>query len=228
MSRLPSVPPSNPGNPMSRRPSGMSAIPQTGAPGPAGSAVAAPPRREAQPAQHPLNLTDKVEDRNAEANDVLIAEFLKEEHTLPKIVLPVCTILAIVIAAVWGYRTGGSSTATFYGLMSLLAVMVSSVSATAAGWIVSKIFNEDFGTAGEVALRFSAVAAAQFPVLAGLVMIVGFFPAMLFNVPIMIGVTMFVAGVDLFRSIVFSIIVGVVNFMLASFAVMSLATSVSS
>jgi hypothetical protein len=222
MYRLPNIPPLTPGDPMSRRPSGMSAIPNTGT---AGTAVAAPPRREAQPAQHPLNLTDKKEDSRVESNDELIAEFLKEHHTLPKIVLPVCTILAIVIAAVWGFRTGGPSTATFYGIMGLLAVVVSCASATAAGWIVSKIFNEDFGTFGEMALRFSAVAAAQFPVLAGLVMIAGFFPAMLFNVPIMIGVTIVVAGVDLFRSIVFSIIVGVVNFMLASFAVMSLSAS---
>ncbi len=205
MSRLPSIPSPAPANPMSLRPAG-----------------------EAQPAQHPLNLTDKGEDPGTDADDVLIAEFLKEHHTLPKIVLPVCTVLAIVIAAVWGFRNGGTPSATFYGIMGLLAVMVSSVSATAAGWIVSRIFNEDFGTFGEVALRFSAVAAAQFPVLAGLVMVAGFFPAMLFNIPIMIGVTMFVAGVDLFRSIVFSIIVGVVNFMLASFAVMSFATSAAS
>jgi hypothetical protein len=208
---------------MTRRPGGMSATPQTGG---AGTAVATPARREPQPAQHPLNLTDKDEDSGPDSTDVLIGEFLKEHHTLPKVVLPVCTILAIVIAAVWGYRSGGTSSATLYGIIALLAVMVSSASATAAGWIVSMIFNEDFGTFGEVALRFSAVAAAQFPVLAGLVMIAGFFPAMLFNVPIMIGVTIVVAGVDLFRSIVFSIIVGVVNFMLASFAVMSLSASV--
>jgi hypothetical protein len=208
---------------MARRASPVNVKPMMGAAsaGAAGPAVAAPPRRDASEAQVPLNLTK--DEPEIQSNDELIAEFLKERHTLPKIVLPVSTIAAVAIAAYWGHRSGAD--ATSYGFIGFLAVLVSCATAIAAGWIVSKIFNEDFGAPGVLALRFSAVAAAQFPVLAGLVLVMGFFPAMLFNVPIMIGVTMFVAGVDLFRSIVFSIIVGVVNLSIASFALMGLATS---
>lgn len=223
MTRLPSLPPNMPGDPVARRPRAAMADLQPAATGPV---VANAPQRQVQPAQVPLGLSDK-EGPASESDDRLIEDLLKDSNMLPTIVLLVSAALTLVIVAISGFQDGGSSSAAAFTLGGLMAMLVSCASASAAGWVVSKLFSEDFGSLGVMTLRFSAVAAAQFPVLGALYSILGlgFFAAMLFSLPVMIGVTIWVAGIDLFRSIVFCIILGVINLMLASIAVVSFVPS---
>src|SRR5262245_28569219 len=84
MSRLPNIPPAS-GDPASRRPKAMmvQAPTQPAAPAAPAAPMAAAPKREVQPAQVPLNLSDNTETTSDENHDLLIAEFLKETHTLP-------------------------------------------------------------------------------------------------------------------------------------------------
>lgn len=176
---------------------------------------------QAQPAQVPLNYGSD-EDAVFMSDQEFIDDFLKESHTVPLAVGGISVAIALFIYGARGMAAGGVGSAIGGCIAVTIALAIGALCASAAGWIVAKIFGDDYGSAGALVLRFSAVAAAAIPIFEGLAMALGFFPAMIFSYPVMLAVTIFVAGIDFIRAIVFNVILTIVYLMLFSFFMMSI------
>jgi hypothetical protein len=166
------------------------------------------------------------------SDDQFINDFLKESHTVPKTVLIVSGVLALLIAGYQGYAAAepGMGLAGALGTCVVVALLlgVSCLASTAAGWIICKIFGEDYGSVGVLFLRFSAVAVAQVPVFAMIHAVVGgFLLTYIIYLPIMFILTMIIAGLDVVRAFLFCVILGVINMLLVMFALASFATAVA-
>ena len=225
MTRIPNMPPVKAGEAVPEQP-GV----QTISDGPASSG---PPPSAQEPPQLPFlhSKAGQQPEGTFISDDQFMHDFMKETHTVPLAVLIVSTVLSFLI---WGYQ-GFVASEIGYGLAGALGgcifigllLGVSCLTATAAGWIICKIFGEDYGSVGVLFLRFSAVAAAQFPVVALIYAVVGgIIPSMFLLVPVMIILAMVVAGLDVIRAFLFCAILGVINVLLFVFGVASFATAV--
>lgn len=228
MSRLPNAQPASRGGgpaPVPAREQASAATAKSSAaPGSAPNGSAAPPTR--QPAQVPLNYgsgDEVVFSSEAE----FMEDFLKDDHTVPVTVLFIAAAISFAIHGYRGFEMGGMASLVNGCLGIGITLIVGAVCASVAGWIVAKIFGDDYGSTASLILRFSAVAAAWIPIFEGIMALLGFMPAMIFSYPVMLVVTIFVAGIDLVRSIVFNVILTLVYLMVFSFFMMSLAASMA-
>ena len=229
MTRLPNMPPSGAGEAVSEQPpaqpSGVHTI--TDGPAPTG-----PPSAAQEPPQMPfLHSQAEPQESVFVSDEQFLHDFLKESHTLPKAVLIISSVLTFLI---WGYQgfaaaEPGMGLASALGACLLIGVVlgICCLTSTAAGWVICKIFGEDYGSAGVLFLRFSAVAAAQFPVFAVLIAVVGGLLSFLFFVPVMLVLAIVIAGLDLVRAFLYIVILNVVNWILFAFVTMSFATAVT-
>ncbi len=198
------------------------------APGGPGVAVAVPatPRCD-EPAQVPLNLGDGREDGEFMIDSEFMERYLDDRNPLPGIVLGIGIVLCYSIFGGFGFRTGGAAGAISMSIMLSVMLAVACATSAAAGWLVCKVFNDDIGGVATHFLRFSSVATFQIAVFGGLFLLMGFFPAVVISTPLLVGIVVLVGGMDLFRAIVFSALLTIVNIMLASFFMMSaIATTV--
>ena len=229
MSRLPNMPPVGAGEAVPEQPkaepSGVHTI--TDGPAPTG-----PPPSAQEPPQMPF-LHSKAEPGGEGvfiSDDQFINDFLKESHTVPKVVLIVSSLLAFLIYGYQGFATSevGYGLAGALGACVVIAVLLGAccLTSTAAGWIICKMFGEDYGSPGALILRFSAVAAAQFPIFAAIGAVVGGLTSLFFFLPVMLLLAMFVAGLDLIRAFLYIVILNVVNLILLVFLATSFATAV--
>lgn len=152
-------------------------------------------------------------------------EYLKESYTIPIAALGISTAIALLIYGARGMAAGGIGSAIGGCIAVIIAMAIGALCASAAGWIVAKLFGDDYGSAGVLILRFSAVSAAAIPIFEGLGLALGFFPAIIFSYPVMLVVTIFVAGIDFVRAIVFNVILTVVYLVIFSLFIMSIAAS---
>jgi hypothetical protein len=196
----------------------------------AGPAPAAAPKQPMQPAQVPLTeLGTQGEQGVFISDDQFIHEFLKENYTVPTTVLIVSAVLGL---AIYGYQ-GYAASEIGMGLMGamggciVMCVMlaVACLTSTAAGWVVCKIFGEDYGSIGGLLLRFSAVAAAQLPVFAVINALVGGLLSLCFFLPALIVLAIWVAGLDVLRAFVYVAFLTVINWVLIAFTLASFATA---
>jgi hypothetical protein len=199
-----------------------------------GPAPPAPPPSSKEPPQMPFihSKAEPAGDGVFLSDDEFIHDFLKESHTVPKTVLIVGGLLAFLIVGYMGYAGSepGMGLAGALGSCIILAPLlaVCCLASTAAGWIICKIFGEDYGSVGVLFMRFSAVAVAQVPVFALVQAVVGgFLLSQIVFVPIMFILTMFIAGLDVIRAFLFCVILGVINMLLVMFALASFATAVA-
>ncbi len=190
------------------------------APGPA-IACAAPPPRSDEPAQVPLNLGGGAENGEFMTDSEFMESYLDDRNPLPAIVLGFGIVLCYSIYGGFGYWAGGAAGAVSMSIMLSVMLAVACATSAAAGWLVSKVFGDDIGSVATHFLRFSSVAAFQIAVFSGLVFLMGFLPAIVISMPVMVGIVVFVGGMDMFRAIVFSVLLTIVNIMLASFFMMS-------
>jgi len=230
MSRLPNMPPSEAGEAVPEQPrtdqSGMQTI--TEGPAPSG-----PPQSAQEPPQMPfLHSKAQQPDGTFISDDEFMQDFLKEDHTVPKTVLIVGGLLAFLIAGYMGYAGSepGMGLAGALGSCIIFAPLlaVCCLASTAAGWIICKIFGEDYGSVGVLFMRFSAVAVAQVPVFALINAVVGgFLLSYVIFLPVMFILTMVISGLDVVRTFLFCVILGVINMLLAMFVLASFATAVA-
>jgi hypothetical protein len=231
MSRLPNVPATAAGDTATGSAQPASAGLHVISAGPAPVAASpAPSIHSAQPAQIPLtNPGAQGEQGFFVTDDQFIHDFLKENYTVPITVLIVSAVLGLAFNAYQGYAASdiGMGFVGAVGGCIVMCVMlvIASLTSTAAGWIVCKIFGEDYGSLGGLLLRFSAVAAAQMPVFAVINALVGGLLSLFFFVPAMLVVAIWVAGLDIIRAIVFIAILTVINWMLIAFTLASFATA---
>ncbi len=205
--------------------------PAAGGPAPAhsGSVVAdapSPPRSD-EPAQVPLHLGDGKEDGDFVLDSEFMESYLDDRNPMPAMVLGIGILMCYGIFGGFGFWAGGVSGAISMSIMLSVMLAVACATSVGAGWLVCKVFNDDIGSVPTHFVRFSSVAAFQVAVFSGLVFLMGFFPAIVISLPIMVGIVVFVGGMNLFRAIVFSVLLTIVNIMLASFFMMSaIATTV--
>jgi hypothetical protein len=206
-------------------PSGVHAI--EGSPAPAG-----PPPASQEPPQMPFIHSQAGQQPEGAfvSDDQFMHDFLKESHTVPMTVLIVSAVLSFLIYGYQGYAASdiGYGLAGAMGACVVIAALlgVSCLTSTAAGWVICKMFGEDYGSPGALILRFSAVAAAQFPIFAAIGALVGGLMTLFFFLPVMLLLAMFVAGLDLIRAFLYIVILNVVNWILFAFLAVSLATAI--
>ncbi len=149
--------------------------------------------------------------------DQFIEHYVEERNPFPGIVLGVGLALCYLLYAGFGYYQGGATDAIALGIMVTAMLAVACTTATGVGWLVCKIFGDDIDSVITLFLRFSSVAAFQIAVFTGLMLAVGFFPALVFSAPLMVVIVVYVGGMDMLRAIVFSVLLSLVNFALISF-----------
>ena len=187
--------------------------------GPAVACAAAPSRSD-EPAQVPLNLGG-AENGEFMTDAEFMETYLDDRNPLPAIVLGIGIVLCYSIHGGFGYWAGGAAGAISWSIRLSVMLTVACATSAAAGWLVCKVFGDDIGRVATHFLRFSSVAAFQFAVFSGLVFLMGFLPAIVISTPVMVGIVVFVGGMDIFRAIVFSVLLTIVNIMLASTFMMS-------
>jgi hypothetical protein len=208
------------------KPSGTHAI--ADGPAPAGAA----PPAEKQPPQVPFLHSQNEQQPEGVflSDDQFRNDFLRESHSAPLAVLIVSALLSYLI---YGYQAfmasePGLGLTTAFGtcIVLTLAMGIGSLASTGAGWIICKMFGEDYGSALGLLLRFSAVATAQFPVFALLDFMVGGILSLLLVVPVILVLAMVIGGFDVIRAFLYCVILGVVNWMIVMFLAASFATAV--
>ncbi len=183
-----------------------------------GTTVAEPPPvRGDVPVQVPLNYDGEKEAGEFMTDADFMEHSLDERNPLPGIVLGVGVTLCYLIYAGYGHYAGGAHSAIALSIMLSVMLTVACATATAVGWVVCKIFSDDIGSVGTLFLRFSSVASFQIAVFSGLMLALGFFPAAIISVPFLLGIVVFIGGLDMLRAIVFSVFLSLLNFMLFSF-----------
>jgi hypothetical protein len=199
--------------------------PAAGGPVPAysGPAVAdaPPPPRSDEPAQVPLHLSDGKEEGDFVLDSEFMESYLDDRNPLPAMVLGIGVLMCYGIFGGFGFWASGAAGAISMSIMLSVMLAVACATSAGAGWLVCKVFNDDIGSVVTHFVRFSSIAAFQIAVFSGLVLLLGVFPAVVISLPIMVGIVMFMGGMDLFRAIVFSVMLTIVNIMLASFFMMS-------
>ena len=188
-----------------------------------GSAVAdAPPQPGGDElAQVPPNLGGGEEAGQFMTDSEFMETYLDERNPLPGIVLGVGLALCYAIYGGFGFWASGSAGAVSMSIMLSIMLAVACATSTAAGWVVCKVFGDDIGSVPTHFLRFSSVASFQIAVFSGLVLLLGFLPAVVISTPVMVAIVVFIGGMVMLRAIVFSVMLTIVNIMLASFFMMS-------
>jgi TM2 domain-containing membrane protein YozV len=206
--------------------SGMHSI--TDGPAPAES----PPAAEKQPPQLPFVHSQNEQQPEGVflSDDQFMNDFMRESHTAPLAVLLIAAALSFIIYGYQGFMASdpGMGIAGAFGTCIVIALLmgVSCLTSTAAGWIICKLFGEDYGSAGGLLLRFSAVAAAQLPIFAVIDAMVGGLLSLLFIVPVVLVLAMVIGGFDVVRAFLYCVILSVVNWILIAFIAVSFATAV--
>jgi hypothetical protein len=189
-----------------------------------------PPPASQEPPQMPFLHSQNEQPEGAFiSDDQFMHAFLKESHTVPMTVLIVSAVLSFLIYGYQGMAPAdpGLGLAGALGACVAIAVLmgISCLTSTAAGWIICKIFGEDYGSPAILLLRFSAVAVAQFPIFAVIDAMVGGLLTLFFFLPVMLILAIVVAGLDVIRAFMYCAILTVVNWMLIAFIAVSFASA---
>ncbi len=152
-------------------------------------------------------------------------EVMKENHTLPAAVAVLCGGLTLGIYAAQGLAQAGPVGAIGMCVLMGVVLAVSVVLSTFAAWVVTKLFGENFGSLGGLFLRVSAVVAAQFLLFLGLTAVIGPIPAMLESVPILVVLSVWLLGMNLFQAFVFAVILKMIEWVLVALVMFSIASA---
>ena len=183
-----------------------------------GPAVAdATPARQSDSAQVPLNYDSELIAGEYMTDDQFIEQYVDERNPFPAIVLGVGVGLCYLLYAGFGFYQGGAADAIALGIMVTAMLAVACTTAAAVGWLVCKIFGDDIDSVISLFLRFSSVAAFQIAVFTGLMLAIGFFPAVILSAPVMVVIVVYLGGLDMLRAIVFTVLLSLVNFAMVSF-----------
>jgi len=190
-------------------------------PPPKPTAYTGPPIGVKKPPDPPRDLAGDEVAGEYMTEDQFIEHYVEERNPFPGIVLGVGLALCYLLYVGFGYYLGGATDAIALGIMVTAMLAVACTTATGVGWLVCKIFGDDIDSVITLFLRFSSVAAYQIAVFTGLMLTVGFFPAVIFGAPVMVVIVVYLGGLDLLRAIVFTVVLSLVNFALISFFAVS-------
>ncbi|MEE8147175.1 MAG: hypothetical protein V3T24_06195 [Longimicrobiales bacterium] len=159
------------------------------------------------------------------SEEQFMADLLREDRTLPALILAVCGGLALLILAWKLMPQAGVEGAIGAGFLLGIFFGVAVAAGTAAAWCVAKIFGEDFGTTGSLMLRIAAVTAAELLIYVVLLGVISPIVILLIGLPILLGLMMWLVGMNLFQAFVFSVILKMIEWLLATIGILILASA---
>ncbi len=137
-------------------------------------------------------------------------QLMKEGNAVPGSLLALCALGALAIYGTRGYAADAVLGAATMIVVSGLLVGLSVVLGAALGWLVSKMFQDVPSTAGALLVRFGSIAAAHFPLCAGLRLGLDDVPAFFAAVPALFVLSVVAAGMSLGQGLVYIAMLSVV------------------
>jgi len=159
------------------------------------------------------------------SDEQFMHEFLKESYTLPVSILLVGLGVMLGMGAVPFAVAGAMSEAIGAAVGVLVAALIGSLVAAGVGWLVGAMFGDDYGSAGALILRFSALTTATQGVLMLTSVTIGPMMSVVLSLPVMIAVVIFVAGYDVMRAVVYCALLSAAWFTLGFLALGALGVS---
>ena len=185
-----------PGDPIPSGPGNTQAVEDQSAPSLTGGPQRLPPSKPATVVTPPGGTGDEVE-VTFQSEDDFREAMLQEDPRAPACVLGFSAVATFVAAAFRGYSFTGVS-----GLISAVAVSVALLGIAISlgafgGWVVSKLFDEDYGSIQTLILRCGAVTAIIFPAFELLSLILPVTPAFFCCGPLMFVTAMWLLRVGI-------------------------------
>lgn len=151
---------------------------------------------------------------------------MSESHAFPILLTLVCGGSSLFIYTMRGFAEGGTELATAMALAVGILLVASTLIGTAAAWFVSKIFSENFGSFGGLMLRIAAVSSTELLLYFGLSTVIGPILSLLVGLPLLILLTCWLVGMNLFQAFVFSIVLKIGEVLMISFTLMSIVNAI--
>lgn len=148
-----------------------------------------------------------------------------ENHAFPLLLTLVCAGASLSIYTMKGLSEGGTTMATSMALTVGILLVATTVIGTFVAWFVSKIFAENFGSFGGLMLRIAAVSSTELLLYFGLSTVIGPILSLLIGLPLLILLTCWLVGMNLFQAFVFSLVLKIVEMLMISFTLMSIVNS---
>ncbi|MHC4947404.1 MAG: hypothetical protein ACYTG1_03975 [Planctomycetota bacterium] len=156
------------------------------------------------------------------SEEAYLQDMLKESHALHLVVLGACAAIAMIVPAIGAVGELGIAGAIGAAVGAVIGLVIGALIHAGVGWLVGKMFAADFGSVPVLLLRFAALAAAYTVSLGVLTLAVGPLFAMVLAVPVLMGLSVWLIGMDLVQAIVYAMVLSLVNWMLISFMLASL------
>ena len=150
---------------------------------------------------------------------------MRENHTLPLILTVGCGGLCLVLYTMRAFSEGGTELATSMAIGISILLAASTLTGTAAAWFVAKIFGENFGSIGVLTLHIAAVSCTELLIYLGVSTVMGPITSLLVGLPCLIILSVWLVGMNLFQAFVFAIVLKIVEVLLISFILMSVASA---
>ena len=147
---------------------------------------------------------------------------MSENHAFPILLTLVCGGSSLFIYTMQGFAEGGTALATAMAMAISILLVAATVIGTLTAWFVAKIFAENFGSFGVLMLRIAAVSSTELLLYFGLSTVIGPILSMLVGMPILILLTCWLVGMNLFQAFVFAVVLKIVEVLMISFTLMSI------
>ena len=151
---------------------------------------------------------------------------MSENHAFPVLLTMVCGGSSLFIYTMQGFEEGGTALATAMAIAISILLVTATVIGTLAAWFVAKIFAENFGSFGVLMLRIAAVSSTELLLYFGLSTVIGPYLSLLVGLPILILLTCWLVGMNLFQAFVFAVVLKIVEVLMISFTLMSIVNTI--
>ncbi len=159
------------------------------------------------------------------SEDEFFRKNMRENHTLPLLLTVGCGGLCLVLYTMQAFSEGGTELATSMAIGISILLAASTLTGAAAAWFVAKIFGENFGSIGELTLHIAAVSCTELLIYLGVSTLIGPLMSLLIGLPCLIILSIWLVGMNLFQAFVFAIVLKIVEVLLISFILMSVASA---
>ncbi len=159
------------------------------------------------------------------SEDEFFRKNMRENHTLPLLLTVGCGGLCLVLYTMRAFSEGGTELATSMAIGISILLAASTLTGTAAAWFVAKIFGENFGSIGVLTLHIAAVSCTELLIYLGVNTLIGPLMSLLIGLPCLIFLSVWLVGMNLFQAFVFAIVLKIVEMLLISFILMSVASA---
>ncbi len=150
---------------------------------------------------------------------------MSENHAFPFLLTLVCSGSCLFIYSMQGLAEGGTVLATSMAIAVGILLVASTLAGTAAAWFVSKIFAKNFGSLGVLMLHIAAISSTELLLYFGLSTVMGPYLPLLVGLPMLILLTCWLVGMNLYQAFVFAIVLKIFEMLMISFILMSIVST---